>query len=63
MTKQRKQNQFDLLKLYWEDCQLFYLPYGEDREDVEQTYQWRKKILKKLDELLDEEYQACYNKS
>lgn len=63
MTEKHELNQFDLLKLYQEDCQLFYLPYAENRKDVEETYQWRKKILRKLEELLDKEYEACYNKS
>ena len=59
--EKRKPTVIEMLDMYKTDWLLFYMPYG-DKPDAEATYKWRKKILKQLEEELDKQYAACYNK-
>ena len=59
--EKRKPTVSEMLDMYKQDWELFYLPYGNNREDVEATYKWRKKILEELNKELDKQYQMCYN--
>lgn len=61
--EKRKPTVSEMLDMYKQDWELFYSPYGNNREDVEATYKWRKKILEELNKELDKQYQMCYNKA
>ena len=58
---EREPTVIEMLDMYKTDWELFYLPYT-DRACAEETYKWRKKILKKLEEELDKQYAKCYNR-
>ena len=49
----------NLLELYKISWQLFYLPYG-GKEEAKEEYEFRKEILKKLNEELDRQYSLCF---
>ena len=46
----------ELAKLLCQDMAVFYLPYCEDKEDLELHYTLRKVILETLLENLEQEY-------
>lgn len=60
--EKREPTVIEMLDMYKDDWSLFYLPYA-DATVAEETYQWRKRILKKLEEELDKQYAKCYNKA